>query len=114
MSASDTSAEARYYAAYTLGKIGAPSVIEPLLEALADPHPHVRRGAVTGFSSSGFPKRLADDRVVAALVGALADPEDRVGAIAAWALARLGDRTAVPAPVALAEGPQTDAVADAL
>jgi len=102
--------DARYGAAQALGYIGGAETVEPLLEALADPHPKVRRGAATGFKS--LPPSDSDQRVVAALIESLDDHEERIDWLAAMALGRLGagDTRAIQELVKVAQGTRIDVI----
>lgn len=72
---------------------------QPLIEALADGDPVVRRNAAWGLGElrnrPGVPDHGAD-----ALIAALRDPEDSVRAAAAWSLGDIRVRRAIPELIA--------------
>ena len=50
--------QVRREAAYTLGKIGTPSAVDPLIKALEDPDNYVRRQAADALGNIGDPKAV--------------------------------------------------------
>jgi len=81
--------ETRRAAAYVLGQIGDPRVVEPLLDLLADQDPKVRRAAVEAVGQIG------DSRAVEALETALQDKDGSVRLAAIKALGQIGDSRAI-------------------
>ncbi|HZD11551.1 MAG TPA: HEAT repeat domain-containing protein, partial [Candidatus Binatia bacterium] len=73
-----------------LGQSRSRLTIEELLEALADPRFHVRFEAIIAVAHM-----RRDPRLTAALVDVLEGPEIALRVIAAWALGRIGDESAV-------------------
>ena len=73
-----------------LSRSRSPLTIEELLEALADPRFHVRFEAIIAVAHM-----RRDPRLTTALVDVLEGNEIALGVIAAWALGRIGDQSAV-------------------
>ncbi len=73
-----------------LGRSRSPLTIEELLEALADPRFHVRFEAIIAVAHM-----RRDPRLTAALVQVLEGKEIALRVIAAWALGRIGDQSAI-------------------
>jgi HEAT repeat protein len=86
----DPEGEVRARAAKTIGKIGSPGGVVPLIKTLSDPVWFVRLQAAKAIGA------LAHERAVRALVTALTDEAWQVRAAAAEALRRVGE-PAVPA-----------------
>jgi hypothetical protein len=75
-----------------LGRARSPLTVEELLESLTDPRFNVRFEAVVAIAHRG-----ADPRLTEALVGTLQGYDPALSTVAAWALGRCGDRSAIPA-----------------
>jgi len=76
-------------AAKTLGEIGDPSAVVPLIAALNDKSKYVRREASTALGEIG------DPRAVTALITALKDSDKYVRGAAAYALGKIQDPRAI-------------------
>jgi MFS family permease len=74
-----------------MGQTKSPLTVEELLEALKDPRFNVRFEAIISIA-----RMDADPRLVKALCGILEGTELSTSVIAAWALGRMGDKTALP------------------
>jgi HEAT repeat protein len=81
--------QVRREAAYTLGKIGNSSAVEPLIKALNDPDSYVRRQAVDALGNIG------DARAIEPLNKALNDSNSYVCQGAADALKKINDKSAM-------------------
>ena len=90
--ASDDAAT-RQSAATGLGVLGRVAAVEPLVVALGDTHPLVRRDALIALGEVGA---VGDGDTVAAAKAQLANPHDLVRAAAARTYGRLGGATAIP------------------
>lgn len=73
-----------------LSRSRSPLTIEELLEALADPRFHVRFEAIIAVAHM-----RRDPRLTEALVDVLEGPEIALSVVAAWALGRIGDQSAL-------------------
>jgi hypothetical protein len=73
-----------------MGQIGSRLTVDELLDALADPRFNVRFEAILAIA-----RMPADARLTAALVEVLEGKSPALSVIAAWALARVGDRRAI-------------------
>lgn len=76
---------------FALGLLGGPSVFVPLVGALEDRDPRVRRTAVSVLG------KLQDARIHDVLLEALNDPDGRVRSAVVLAFAEIGDERALPA-----------------
>lgn len=75
-----------------LGVAKSPLAVDELVEALQDPRFNVRFEAIISVS-----RMPADARLTAALIEVLKGTELALKAVAAWALGRIGDKSALPA-----------------
>jgi len=75
-----------------LGHARSPLTVEELIEALSDPGFNVRFEAIISIA-----RTRRDPRLTTALIEILHGDEPDLSVVAAWALARLGDRRAIPA-----------------
>ncbi len=73
-----------------MGEIGSRLTVDELLDALADPRFNVRFESILAIA-----RMPADARLTAALVDVLQGKSPALSVIAAWALARVGDRAAI-------------------
>jgi HEAT repeat protein len=90
----------RVKALWALQGVDDPGLIRPLLDALTDAHPEVRRYAAANLAL------FADVRVREALVNALADPSPRVRCAASTALLALADQSCVTGMLAALQDDQ--------
>ena len=98
--ADETQTNSRVWAAQILGRIGDPSVVQPLISRLRDRTETVRMSACEALG------RLKDQRAVNDLMQvALRDPVPPVRAEAARALGMVGDASVVPSLVTLLSDP---------
>ena len=91
----------RVRAADALGSIGGPKVVEAVLALVKDRDEFIRRCAIEILNTTRG--QAGGERTVASLVGALDDEDWWVRERAIDALARIGDRRAVPALLQLME-----------
>lgn len=75
-----------------LGKAGSPLTVDELLASLQDPRFYVRFEAIVSIS-----RHRADPRLTEALEDVLDGNDPSLSVIAAWALGRIGDESALPA-----------------
>jgi predicted MFS family arabinose efflux permease len=75
-----------------LGKAGSPLTVDELLASLQDPRFYVRFEAIVSIS-----RHRADPRLTKALEHVLDGNDPSLSVIAAWALGRIGDTSALPA-----------------
>ena len=94
-------ATVRKDAAYSLGKIGDPSAVEPLCAALSDFDEHVR-----GFAARAL-KNIHDPRAVGPLITALTGPDPNLRRRASEALGKIGAPSVEPLIIAL-RNPDSD------
>lgn len=73
-----------------LGRTGSPLTVEELLDALKDPRFYVRFEAIVSIA-----RRSPDERLLEGLVKILEGRDPALGVIAAWALGRIGDPSAI-------------------
>lgn len=107
----DRSWVVRLDAAFALGKLRNPAIVEPLIASLRDVDADVRRTAATALGEIG------DRRAVEPLLTVLRDNEPQVRACAVTALGKIGDLSAIPSliPVLEDEDPNVrGSVADSL
>lgn len=79
----DVDADVRRFAAQALGRLNAVGAVPSLGDALADDEPRVRDAVAEALVTLG-------DQGVKALLGALSDPNPRVGMTAIFALKKMG------------------------
>jgi len=119
-SLSDENEDVRWMAALALGEIGNPQAVQPLLDLLNDRDPYVRSRAAIALGKIGEPAedalreallsgndnlrwgaalafgKIGSPSAVAALIGALQDPDEHVRSRAAEALGEIGDPAVQP------------------
>ncbi len=83
-----------------LGRARSPMTVDELLDALADPRFQVRFEAIISIA-----RMPADERLVQALIEIVHGTEVALSVVAAWALGRMGDRSAIPALHAALDAP---------
>ena len=75
-----------------LGTTRSPLTVEELINSLNDPRFYVRFEALVSIS-----RHSTNDRLIEAVIEVMEGPDPALSAIAAWALGRMGNATAVPA-----------------
>jgi len=83
-----------------LGQAKSPMTVDELLDALADPRFQVRFEAIISIA-----RMPPDPRLITALIEILNGTELALSVVAAWALGRLGDQSALPALRAALDSP---------
>jgi HEAT repeat protein len=92
----------RRYLALALGRLGDPSGVEPLVEALDDPDPETRLYAAWSLGA------LRDAAAVPPLVALLGSDDAGMVKMSAYALGAIGDRGAAPALQPLLASPAAE------
>ena len=87
-SLADAQSDVQWIAVENLVMIGEPA-LEPLLRAIKDPNPFIRRRAAEALG------RLRDERAILPLINALSDPVSQVRMSSAFGLALLKDERAI-------------------